>query len=214
MFLLSRIVAALQHHVFYPEISKIFRWDQKKAHFSAKVRRRLRRHGSRRASRAPSSSRSRQAQRRRRGTARRAARGGWGRRRRPHRRFVHAPAFSALRSCFVPITFRLLVNRSGIQTPPWKIRAGRPTQIWIIAEITNRVNKKSRKTKINFSFFPAAPAFFALWQNEQRKSRPPPCLMPAIRNFYPHPLAARARDMFILSCKTPMERTIFPCNMM
>ena len=42
LFLLSRIVAALQHHVFYPEISKIFRWDQKKAHFSAKVRRRLR----------------------------------------------------------------------------------------------------------------------------------------------------------------------------
>lgn len=60
------------------------------------------------------------------------------------------PAFSALRSCFVPITFRLLVNRSGIQTPPWKIRAGRPTQIWIIAEITKRVNKKTRKKKIFF----------------------------------------------------------------
>ena len=50
----------------------------------------------------------------------------------------------------LPITFRLLVNRSGIQTPPWKIRAGRPTQIWIIAEITKRVNKKTRKKKIFF----------------------------------------------------------------
>ena len=92
--------------------------------------------------------------------------------------------------------------------------AGRPTQIWIIAEITNRVNKKSRKTKINFSFFPAAPAFFALWQNEQRKSRSPPCLMPAIRNFYPAPACRAGAGYVILSCKTPMERTIFPCNMM
>ena len=54
----------------------------------------------------------------------------------------------------------------------------------------------------------------ALWQNEQKKSRPPPCLMPAIRNFYPAPACRAGAGYVILSCKTPMERTIFPCNMM
>jgi hypothetical protein len=61
----------------------------------------------------------------------------------------------------------LLVNRSGIQTPPWKIRAGRPTQTWIIAEITKYVNKKTRKKKIIFSFSLEIAALFGLWQNEQ-----------------------------------------------